>query len=40
MSVQATSDGRIRRRDKWGGIRYVKPAVTVRTAQYPEEAPF
>lgn len=40
MSVQATADGRIPRRDKWGGIRYVKPAVTVRTAQYPEEAPF
>ena len=33
-------DGTVRFRNKWGGIQYVKPAVKVRTASYPEDAPF
>ncbi|WP_345480129.1 HNH endonuclease [Amnibacterium soli] len=38
--VTMQPDGRIRWKDKWGGVRYVKPAVHVRTATYPEDAPF
>ena len=38
--VRMLPDGRIRWHDKWGGIRFVKPAVTVRTAVSPDEAPF
>jgi hypothetical protein len=40
MDVRMMPDGQIRWRDKWGGVRDVKPAVAVRTAMYPEEAPF
>ena len=40
MNVRTMPDGRIRWATKWGGVRYVKPAISVRTAVYPEEAPF
>ncbi|MET0590012.1 MAG: HNH endonuclease signature motif containing protein, partial [Naasia sp.] len=33
-------DRRLRFRNQWGGIQYVKPAVKVRTATYSDEAPF
>ena len=40
IDVRTTPDGRIRWSDKWGGVRFVRPAVTVRTTAYPENAPF
>jgi hypothetical protein len=38
--VRTMPDGRIRLRDKWGGIRHITPAIRIRTATYPDEAPF
>lgn len=40
IDVRTMPDGSIRWRNKWGGVRSVKPAVEVRTATYPDEAPF
>jgi hypothetical protein len=38
--VRRMPDGRIAFRDKWGGVQYVKPALKVKTAAYPDDAPF
>ncbi len=38
--VRKMPDGRIAFRNKWGGVQYVKSAVTVRTAADSERAPF
>lgn len=38
--VRRMPDGRIAFRNKWGGVQFAKPAVKVKTASYPEEAPF
>ena len=38
--VRRMPDGRIAFRNKWGGVQYVKSAVTVRTSTDSEEAPF
>lgn len=38
--VRTMPDGSIRFKNKWGGVRFIKPAVTVRTTTYPEDAPF
>jgi hypothetical protein len=33
-------DGRIAFRNKWGGVQFAKSTLQVKTASYPEEAPF
>ena len=38
--VTMQPDGRIRWKDKWGGIQYIKPAITVKTTAYPDAPPF
>lgn len=40
IDVRMMPDGRIRWGNKWGGVRYVKPAVTITTRTYPDEPPF
>jgi hypothetical protein len=38
--VTVQPDGRWKWADKWGGVRFVTPTMKVRTADYPDEAPF
>ncbi len=33
-------DGRIRTKDKWGGVTFIEPALKVRTTATPDEVPF
>jgi hypothetical protein len=38
--VTLEPDGRWKWSNKWGGMRFVTPTVKLRTATYPDEAPF